>query len=93
MVFVDLDFHTQIFMGVGSDFFLRHLIDGDAASNTLGWQWVAGLHTKGEMYLARRDNIRKFTEGRLILASFLLIMAIDEQSVHPKTPFGVRTDA
>ena len=49
---------------LGADFFLRHLLDGDAASNTLSWRWVAGLHTRGKHYLARRDNIRRYTEDR-----------------------------
>ena len=49
---------------VGADFFYRHLIDGDAASNTLGWRWVAGLHTRGKPYMARADNIATFTAGR-----------------------------
>ena len=26
----------------GAEFFLRELYDGDAASNTLSWRWVAG---------------------------------------------------
>ncbi|MEO0463283.1 MAG: FAD-binding domain-containing protein [Pseudomonadota bacterium] len=46
---------------LGADFFLRHLVDGDAASNTLSWRWVAGLHTKGKSYLARADNIARYT--------------------------------
>jgi hypothetical protein len=49
---------------LGADFFLRHLMDGDAASNTLSWRWVAGLHTKGKHYLARADNIARYTAGR-----------------------------
>lgn len=49
---------------LGADFFYRHLLDGDPASNTLSWRWVAGLHTKGKHYLARADNIEKFTKGR-----------------------------
>ncbi|KMO39626.1 deoxyribodipyrimidine photolyase [Methylobacterium tarhaniae] len=49
---------------LGADLFLRHLLDGDPASNTLSWRWVAGLHTRGKHYLARRDNVRAFTEGR-----------------------------
>ena len=49
---------------VGADFFLRHLLDGDPASNTLGWRWVAGLHTRGKAYRARADNIATFTAGR-----------------------------
>ncbi len=49
---------------LGADFFLRHLLDGDPASNTLSWRWVAGLQTPGKTYLARPDNIEKFTDGR-----------------------------
>ena len=33
--------------------FMRHLFDGDAASNTLGWRWVAGIQTIGKHYVAR----------------------------------------
>ena len=48
----------------GAAFFLEHLLDGDPASNTLSWRWVGGLHTRGKHYLARAENIRRFTEGR-----------------------------
>ncbi|MFN3992361.1 MAG: FAD-binding domain-containing protein [Tabrizicola flagellatus] len=49
---------------LGADFFLRHLLDGDPASNTLSWRWVAGLHTPGKTYLATADNIARNTNGR-----------------------------
>jgi deoxyribodipyrimidine photo-lyase len=49
---------------LGADFFLRHLLDGDPASNTLSWRWVGGLQTRGKTYLARPDNIARYTEGR-----------------------------
>ncbi|WP_147110928.1 FAD-binding domain-containing protein [Tateyamaria sp. syn59] len=49
---------------LGADFFLRHLLDGDPASNTLSWRWVAGIQTPGKTYLARTSNISKYTEGR-----------------------------
>ena len=49
---------------LGADFFYRHLLDGDVASNTLGWRWAAGLHTRGKPYPARADNIATFTNGR-----------------------------
>ena len=49
---------------LGADFFFRHLIDGDPASNTLGWRWVAGLHTRGKPYHAQAWNIAKFTNNR-----------------------------
>lgn len=49
---------------LGADFFFKHLLDADAASNTLSWRWVAGLHTPGKHYLARADNIRVNTRDR-----------------------------
>ncbi|MDG2242786.1 MAG: FAD-binding domain-containing protein [Rhodospirillaceae bacterium] len=49
---------------LGADFFLRHLLDGDPASNTLSWRWIGGLHTKGKIYLACAENIAKYTDGR-----------------------------
>ena len=35
-----------------------------AASNTLGWRWVAGIQTQGKHYLASEWNIKKFTNNR-----------------------------
>ena len=49
---------------LGAEFFLKHLYDGDAASNTLGWRWVAGIQTQGKHYLASEWNIKKFTNNR-----------------------------
>ncbi len=49
---------------LGADYFLRHLIDADAASNTLSWRWVAGLQTVGKSYLATTENIARYTNGR-----------------------------
>lgn len=48
---------------LGASFFLQHLLDGDPASNTLSWRWVAGLHTPGKHYLARAENISRCTLG------------------------------
>ena len=50
---------------LGAKFFYENLFDGDAASNTLSWRWVAGLQTKGKNYLAKSWNIQKFTNNRL----------------------------
>ncbi len=49
---------------LGAEFFMKHLYDGDAAANTLGWRWVAGIQTKGKNYLASEWNIKKFTNNR-----------------------------
>ncbi len=50
---------------LGADLFLRRLVDGDPAVNTLSWRWVAGLQTRGKTYAATAGNITRYTEGRL----------------------------
>jgi deoxyribodipyrimidine photo-lyase len=60
---------------LGADFFYKHLLDADAASNTLSWRWVAGLHTTGKHYLARPENIRLNTNGRFDPAGQLNVAA------------------
>lgn len=77
-------FTLKLPWALGADFFLRHLLDGDPASNTLSWRWVAGLHTHGKTYLARPDNICEFTAGRFQpgrqeLAAFALPLSEDLQ--------------
>jgi len=57
-------FTLRLPWALGADFFLRHLLDADPASNTLSWRWVAGLQTPGKTYLATADNIARYTAGR-----------------------------
>ena len=57
-------FTLQLPWQLGAHFFMRHLLDGDPATNTLSWRWVAGLHTRGKHYVARSSNIAKYTRGR-----------------------------
>jgi deoxyribodipyrimidine photo-lyase len=57
-------FTLRLPWALGADFFLRHLVDADAASNTLSWRWVAGLQTAGKTYLATTDNIARYTNRR-----------------------------
>lgn len=47
---------------LGAAWFFRNLLDGDPASNTLSWRWVAGLQTPGKTYLARRSNLEKYLD-------------------------------
>ena len=76
---------------LGADFFLRHLIDGDPASNTLSWRWVGGLHTKGKTYLARASNIAKYTDGRFNPHGQLSASAepLSEPMLHPRVPIPI----
>ena len=47
---------------LGCDLFMRYLVDTDEASNILSWRWVAGLHTSKKPYVARPENIKKYTD-------------------------------
>ncbi|MFZ5666138.1 MAG: FAD-binding domain-containing protein [Pseudomonadota bacterium] len=74
---------------LGADFFLRHLIDADAASNTLSWRWVAGLQTAGKTYLATADNIARYTGGRFAPKGLAEIAEpLTEAPVPAATPLG-----
>ncbi|WP_244328117.1 FAD-binding domain-containing protein [Roseibium sp. RKSG952] len=74
---------------LGADFFLRHLLDGDPASNTLSWRWVGGLHTRGKTYLARAENIAKYTEGRFQPKGLAThAQPLVEESEHPRIPIA-----
>jgi deoxyribodipyrimidine photo-lyase len=46
----------------GAHWMYGHLLDGDMASNTLSWQWVAGTWT-GKPYLFNAANVAKFAGG------------------------------
>ena len=39
-----------------------HLIDGDLASNTLSWQWIAGTFSH-KKYVANQENINKYSQS------------------------------
>ncbi len=73
---------------LGADFLYRHLVDGDPASNTLGWRWVCGLHTRGKTYLARATNIVSYTGGRFLPGGRLARNAppLTEYPVHAPRP-------
>ena len=49
---------------LGAAFFMKYLYDGDIASNTLSWRWVAGIQTIGKNYIAKEWNIKKFTNNK-----------------------------
>lgn len=80
-------FTLQLPWYLGAQFFLEFLTDGDPCVNTLSWRWVAGLHTKGKAYLARTENIAKFTLNRLapegLSQSFLPITEEHEHTIVP----------
>ncbi|NBB80893.1 MAG: hypothetical protein GVY36_15835 [Verrucomicrobia bacterium] len=87
MWFASIWIHTlRLPWTLGAAFFLKHLLDGDAASNTLGWRWVAGLHTQGKSYLASRNNIRKYTQQDFQVNADLATEPIDLSDYPEKPP-------
>ena len=47
----------------GARWFLRHLVDGDPASNNLSWQWVASTFA-ARPYFMNRENVANNSGGR-----------------------------
>lgn len=85
-------FTLRLPWALGADFFLRHLIDADAASNTLSWRWVAGLQTVGKTYLATAENIARYTNGRYAPAGLATeAVALTEPPVAPPRPLSPPT--
>jgi deoxyribodipyrimidine photo-lyase len=79
---------------LGADFFMRHLLDGDAASNTLSWRWVAGLHTRGKNYVAQRDNINRYSDGRFFPKGLVKAAApLDETATDAQRPVPLADEA
>lgn len=48
----------------GAQWFLRHLLDGDIASNNYSWQWVASTFS-AKPYIFNLDNLRRFAGSAL----------------------------
>lgn len=77
--------HEKLPWQLGADFFYRHLLDADPASNTLSWRWVAGLQTPGKTYLARRSNIEKYLHPDLLHGHTEGLELLDQgRCVHPE---------
>ncbi len=55
--------HRRVAWQAGARFFLRHLLDGDPASNNLSWQWVAST-SRSRPYHWNRDNLLRFAGDR-----------------------------
>ena len=80
-------FTLRLPWALGADLFMRQLLDGDPASNTLSWRWVAGLHTRGKAYAARSENIRRYTQGRFAPSGLNETPEpLSEETAHPLRP-------
>lgn len=78
----------------GARFFLDHLVDGDLASNQLGWQWVAGCGTDAAPYhrvLNPSLQLERFDpDGEYVRAWIPELRDIDGESLRRGRAAGTR---
>jgi deoxyribodipyrimidine photo-lyase len=78
----------------GARHFMRHLVDGDLASNQLNWQWVAGSGTDAAPYFRVFNPVtqgRRFDpDGDYVRRYVPELRQVDERAVHEpwKLPDG-----
>jgi len=84
---------------LGQDHFLRHLVDGDIASNNGGWQWAAGTGTDAQPYFRIFNPVtqgEKFDpQGRYVRHYVPELAAVPDRWVHHPwdMPAAVARDA
>ena len=77
----------------GARFFMRHLVDGDIASNNHGWQWTAGTGTDAAPYFRVFNPVsqgEKFDPtGAYVRAWVPEIADVDDRHVHAPWTLGL----
>jgi deoxyribodipyrimidine photo-lyase len=73
---------------VGADWMLGHLLDGDVASNHLGWQWVAGTSSR-KPYLFNADNVARHAPGPWHSPSTAIDTSYDALDILARHPVAV----
>ncbi len=77
----------------GAEFFMRHLVDADIASNNHGWQWTAGTGTDAAPYFRVFNPIsqgQKFDPSGDYVRRFVPELAdVDTKHVHEPWTLGV----
>ena len=77
----------------GAKFFMRHLVDGDIASNNHGWQWTAGTGTDAAPYFRIFNPVaqgEKFDpNGDYVRHWIPELAALDAKTVHQPWTLGM----
>ena len=77
----------------GAKFFMRHLVDGDIASNNHGWQWTAGTGTDAAPYFRIFNPVaqgEKFDPDGTYVRSWIAELAgLDANVVHAPWTLGM----
>ena len=81
----------------GARFFMRHLVDGDLASNNHGWQWTAGTGTDAAPYFRVFNPVsqgEKFDPtGSYVRTWVPEIADVDDRHVHAPWTLGLMAPA
>jgi deoxyribodipyrimidine photo-lyase len=81
----------------GAKFFMEHLLDGDVASNTHGWQWTAGTGTDASPFFRVFNPMgqsEKFDpEGEYLRRWIPEIAHLDNKSIHAPWTLGLLAPA
>lgn len=54
--------HRKVDWRAAANWYYGELLDGDRASNTLSWQWIASTFSS-KPYIFNRENLEKYTRG------------------------------
>ncbi|MFY8238038.1 MAG: FAD-binding domain-containing protein, partial [Ilumatobacteraceae bacterium] len=77
----------------GAKFFMKHLVDGDIASNNHGWQWTAGTGTDASPYYRvfnPTTQSAKFDPTGSYLREWIPeIAGLDNASIHEPSSLGL----
>jgi deoxyribodipyrimidine photo-lyase len=91
--------HLLIDWRIGQAHFLRHLVDGDVASNNGGWQWAAGTGTDAQPYFRMFNPVtqgqRFDPEGRYVRRWLPELASVPDRWIHRphEMPVEVAHDA
>lgn len=81
----------------GAKFFMKHLVDGDIASNNHGWQWTAGTGTDASPYYRvfnPTSQSAKFDPTGSYLREWVPEIAmLDDSSIHDPSSLGLLAPA
>ena len=85
--------HMGLHWAQGADWFLHTLVDADLASNTLGWQWIAGTGVDAAPYFRVFNPVtqsRRFDPDGDYLRRWLPeLRALDAKAIHAPWQSGV----
>ena len=82
----------KVHWGTGAQWMLGYLLDGDVASNSLSWQWVAGTGSV-KPYVFNADNVAKYAPAPWRSADTVLDTSYEALDAMARSPQAFAPDA